>query len=460
MATPTMESDPGARSAGVLNRVFSTPNLVLFMVCLMYGLTYIDRINVNTAGPVLQKDFHLDPSQLGLVFSAFGWAYLCLQVSGGWLSDRFGARRTLTVCGIIWSLSTIMMGAVGSLFGLIVCRVILGLGEGATFPTATRALSDWAKPGSRGYVQGITHSFARFGNAITPPLVAWLIKMTSWRQSFVVLGSVSLVWALVWWLYFRDDPAQHRGTTAQERQTLTSYAIRTAKKPEPVPWLTLSLRMLPVTVVYFCYGWTLWLYLTWLPSFFLNTYKLDLKHAAISASGVYILGAVGNTLGGLTSDSILRRTGDRNRARRNIIIICFLVSFALMIPVMEAPWLGSVVPFVKLHQLNFVAACLAAAFFFAEFTIGPFWAIPMDIAPRYSGSASGIMNVGSALAAAVSPMVAGYVIKWTKNYSLPFIGSMALLLLGAMLAYWMKPNETLAGAELEPPADITKVKVA
>jgi hypothetical protein len=144
----------------------------------------------------------------------------------------------------------------------------------------------------------------------------------------------------------------------------------------------------------------------------------------------------------------LRRTGDRNKARRNIIIICFLVSFALMVPVMQAPWLGSVLPFVKLHQLNFVAACLAAAFFFAEFTIGPFWAIPMDIAPRYSGSASGLMNVGSALAAAVSPLAAGYVIKWTKNYTLPFNGSMGLLLLGANLAYWMKPKETFAGAEL------------
>jgi MFS family permease len=452
MATPTMKSQTGGEPAGVLQRVFSTPNLVLLMVCVMYALTYIDRINVNTAGPVLQKDLHLDASQLGWVFSAFGWAYLCLQVHGGWLSDRFGARRTLAVCGIIWSVSTIAVGLVGSFGALILCRVLLGLGEGATFPTATRALSDWATPGRRGYVQGITHSFARLGNAVTPPLVAWLIHLTSWRQSFVVLGIVSLVWAAVWWFYFRDDPAQHPGTTPQERQTLNSYAARIAKKREVVPWGALALRMLPVTVVYFCYGWTLWLFLTWLPSFFLHTYKLDLKHAAISASGVYVLGAIGNTAGGLTSDSILRRTGNRNKARRNIITICFLVSFALMFPVLKSHWLASVSPFVKLHELNFVAICLAAAFFFAEFTIGPFWAIPMDIAPRYSGSASGLMNLGSALAAAVSPLVAGYVIKWTNDYTLPFIGSMALLLLGSILAYWMKPNETLPGAELETKA--------
>ena len=104
-------------------------------------------------------------------------------------------------------------------------------------------------------------------------------------------------------------------------------------------------------------------------------------------------------------------------------------------------------PVMLTRNLNLVAICLSAAFFFAECTIGPFWAIPMDIAPRYSGAASGLMNVGSALAAAVSPLVAGYVIDWTKNYRLPFIGSMGLLLLGAIMAFWMKPNEPLPGAE-------------
>src|SRR5262249_59691496 len=107
---------PGVSASrpGILKRTFSAPNAVLLLVCLMYGLTYIDRINVNTAGPVLQKDLHLDPSQLGWVFSAFGWAYVCLQVSGGWLSDRFRARRTLTVCGIIWSVATVFLRLVGS----------------------------------------------------------------------------------------------------------------------------------------------------------------------------------------------------------------------------------------------------------------------------------------------------------------------------------------------------------
>lgn len=421
--------------------MFSASNIVLLLICVMYGLTYIDRINVNTASLVFQKDLHFNASQLGWVFSAFGWAYLVLQVHGGWLSDRFGARKTLTVCGIVWAGATIVTGLAGGLASMIVARVILGLGEGATFPTATRALSDWAPASLRGFAQGITHAFSRLGNALTPPLVAWLIWKTSWRGSFIVLGLVSLVWVIVWWAYFRDDPAKHRGISSLELQKLPSYAARMAKIKEPVPWGALIKRISPVTVVYFCYGWTLWLYLTWLPQFFKNTYHLDIKKSAIFSGGVFAAGVAGDFIGGVVSDYILHRTGNRDRARRDMIVIGFLASAAFMVPVMMS------------RNINLVAICLSAAFFFAECTIGPFWAIPMDIAPRYSGAASGIMNVGSALAAAVSPLVAGYIIQWTKNYSLPFIGSMGLLVLGVVMAYWMKPNVPLAGAELsEKPA--------
>jgi MFS family permease len=329
-----------------------------------------------------------------------------------------------------------LIGLVGSFTALIVCRVILGLGEGATFPTATRALADWFPAEKRGFAQGITHSFARLGNFFTPPLVAFLIAIGSWRLSFMVLGGVSLIWSLVWWFYFRDNPATHRGITTEELAVVPDYAAKKDRKNDPVPWMALTFRMAPVTLVYFCYGWTLWLYLTWLPQFFMHGYKLNLKNSALFSSGVFLAGVIGDTVGGLVSDRILIKTGDRNKARRNLVIAGFLLSLSFMVPVLRS------------HNLTTVALCLSAAFFFAEFTIGPFWAIPMDIAPRFSGSASGLMNIGSALAAAVSPLVAGYVIQKTNNWDLPFLGSIGLLLFGSIMAYWMKPNEPLPGTEL------------
>src|SRR2546423_10127817 len=153
----------------------------------------------------------LSNTQLGLVFSVFAYPYLLFQVIGGWVGDRFGPRRTLFWCGMIWAAATIMTGFVNGLLTLFVARVMLGFGEGATFPTATRAMQYWTPAGRRGFAQGITHSFARFGNAVTPPLVAWLMALYTWRGSFVILGSLSLIWVLVWLWYFRDEPQDHSG---------------------------------------------------------------------------------------------------------------------------------------------------------------------------------------------------------------------------------------------------------
>ena len=268
-------------------KVFSATTNVLILLCLMYGITYIDRVNVSTASAAFKQELHLTNTQVGLVFSAFAYPYLLLQIIGGWVSDRFGARRALTISAIIWASATLFTGLVASLGTMIFARVMLGLGEGATFPTATRAMSDWTPPGKRAFAQGITHSCARLGNAITPPLVAWLMALVTWRGSFVILGIVSTAWAIAWGLYFRDNPGDHPVITPQELEKLPPYASRSEKKKNPVPWLLLARRMLPVIIVYFCYGWTLWLYLAWIPQFFLHSYKLDLKNSALFSAGVF-----------------------------------------------------------------------------------------------------------------------------------------------------------------------------
>jgi MFS family permease len=405
---------------------------VLFLLCLMYGITYIDRVNISTAAAVFREELHIDAIQYGLIFSAFGYPYLLFQIIGGWVGDRFGARRALAIAGMIWASATVLMGLVGSFASMIAVRILLGFGEGATFPVATRAMSDWTPAGKRGFAQGITHSAARLGNAFTPPLVAWLIALVTWRGSFVIMGIGSFVWTIVWFLYFRDDPRDHPGISPQELTRLPPYRARGEMKRNPVPWGRLVPRMLPVSIVYFCYGWTLWFFLAWIPLYFLNSYKLRLTDSALFSAGVFLGGVVGDTLGGVVSDRIYERTHDRNKARRNLVVLGFLGSLLFMLPIL----------FV--HDVSVAAICLSIAFFFSEFTIGPMWAIPMDIAPRYAGTASGLMNTGSALAAILSPMIGGYIIAKTGSYEAPFVGGIALLLLGTVLAFWMRPDQELA----------------
>ncbi|MDB6099346.1 MAG: hypothetical protein QOK23_905 [Gammaproteobacteria bacterium] len=400
---------------------------VLGLLCVMYFITYMDRVNVSTAAIQFGKEFHLSNTQIGLVFSAFAYPYLIFQVIGGWVGDRFGPRRTLTICSIIWAGATVLTGLSTGLVSMLAARLLLGLGEGATFPTATRAMSNWTATNRRGFAQGITHAFARVGNAVTPPIVTWLMVAVSWRGSFIVLGLVSFIWAMVWAWYFRDNPRDHAKITAREIDILPAYVG--VKEAPAVPWRPLIRRMLPVTLVYFCYGWTLWLFLTWIPQYFLHNYHMDLKHSAVFAAGVFFAGVLGDSLGGHVTDWLLTRTQSRTKARSYMVVVCNLAALASLLPIL----------FV--HDSTVAAVALSLGFFFAEMTIGPMWAIPMDIAPRYSGTASGLMNTGSALAAILSPVVGGWIIDKTGNWDWPFIGSMGLMVVGAVCAFAMKPEQ-------------------
>ena len=402
------------------------PNRVLAVLCLMYLALYVDRVNISTAAPLMMADLGLTNTQFGLAVSAFSYPYAAIQLFGGWITDRFGARRTLIACGLLVCVSTILTGFVGGFASLIAMRVALGFGEGFAFPAATRAMATWLPPARWGHAQGITHAASRLGNALTPPLVVALIAVASWRGAFVAVGLASLTWVVLWLWVARDDPRQHKGMTRADIAELAPAVSDKAK--QPVPWLKLARRIAPVTAVDFCYGWTLWVFLTWLPIFFYKSFGLDLKHSALFTGGVLLAGVAGDTVGGLMSDRILRRTGDFQKARRNLIIVGMLGAFVFLLPV------------VLTHNLATVAISLSLACFFVELVVAPIWAVPMDIAPRFAGAASGMMNFGFGLAGILSPLLFGAALDVTGNWTVPFCASLALLLVGAGLSFFMRPD--------------------
>jgi MFS family permease len=270
--------------------------------------------------------------------------------------------------------------------------------------------------GRWGFAQGITHGASRLGNALAPPLIVTILAYTSWRGAFVILGLFSLDWVVFWaWVTRRD--ALSRVSPSTENVDETTPAI---------PWWRLAKRMAPVRVVDFCYGWTLWVFLTWLPSFFLKSFNLNLSSSAFFTGGVLLGGVAGDLVGGFLSDYIYHRTGSLQAARRNVIIAGMLGAFVFLIPV------------VLTHDLRVVAICLSLACFSSELVVAPIWAVPMDIAPRYAGAASGLMNFG--FAGIVSPIVFGGLLDLTGGWTAPFCGSIALLLVGASLALFMHPD--------------------
>ena len=417
-------------------RAFRATNIVLGLLCLMYLLTYLDRVNISTAiaSNEFIKEIPLSKVQMGFVFSAFAYPYLLFQVFGGWVADKVGPRKSLLFCGLIWSGATFATGLVHGMVSLVAARVILGFGEGATFPTATRAMSYWTPKGKRGFAQGITHAFSRLGNSLAPWLVALIIVTISWRASFLIIGMVGIIWALVWGFYYRDDPKSHPAMTAEEIASLPAY-VPNRKTAVKVPWRRLIPRMAPVTVVYFCYGWMLWLFLSWIPSFFKGQFHLDLKTSALFASGIFISGVVGDILGGFVSDQLYEKTHNVKLARCSLIAVMMTLCGISLLPILFS------------RNINIVALSLSAGFFFAEMTIGPMWAIPMDIAPKFSGTASALMNIGSASAAIVSPVIGGYLIQTTGSWMLPFIVSGVIILIGAALTFTMHPERPLLDEE-------------
>jgi MFS family permease len=399
---------------------------VLILICLLYLIQYSDRVNISTAAGAIAKEMHLSNTELGFVFSAFAYPYAIVQLFGGWLGDKIGPRRMLTIFGLIVASACILTSFASGLVSLAICRFLLGVGEAPTLATATGAMARWLPVHRRGLGQGLTHAFARIGSAVTPPVIALMMGVWNWRMPFIVAGVVGIVWVVVWHLYFRDAPASHPGVTPEELATLPRVVKPHLKVKVPV--LPLLRRMLPVTIVDFCYAWTLWVFLTWLPSFFLNHYHLDLKASALFTSGIFVAGIVGDTLGGVFSDRIYERTGNVQKARRNVIVLGMAGAIVFLAPVL----------FIK--DLAIVSTCLCCAFFFMELVIAPLWAVPMDIAPDYCGTASSFMNVGFGVAGIVSPLVFGFVIDRTGNWQLPFAISVALLFVGIVMSFFMRPD--------------------
>src|SRR4051812_13326763 len=208
------------------------------MLCGMYFLYFLDRTNLAIAGPVMRADMGLSNTDLGLLFAAFGVPYALLQPLGGAVGDKFGPRLTLGVCAFVVCAATAWMGAATGMVSLFCARVLLGLGEGTGFPTATRAMSSWTPRGRWGFAQGVTHAFSRVGNAATSLIVVGLMAVSSWRAAFFVLAAATLIWAVTWLSYFRDDPRSHPAMTADDLARLAPSG-RGGARP-PIPWLALA----------------------------------------------------------------------------------------------------------------------------------------------------------------------------------------------------------------------------
>jgi sugar phosphate permease len=412
---------------------------VLLLISVMYLITYLDRVNISTAAPQISKEFGFDKITMGVIFSAFVWAYALFQVPGGWLSDRFGARGVLAGVVAYWSVMTAATAAAFSATSFVAIRFLFGVGEAGAFPGATRAMQLWYPRAERGLVQGVTHSASRLGAAIAPPLVVLIMSRFGWRPVFFICGGVGLIWSLWWAVSYRNLPEEHRLVNPAELEHIRGRDESGNIKPPPmekqvnVPWATLirSPNMWAIMCAYFTYVYCLWIFLSWLPSYLIEARHFTLIKVGLYASLPLFAGVIGDTVGGLATDWLLKVTGSAKIGRRVVAIVGLLGCAVCIVP-------------AALTENAYVAVYgLTASLFFLEFTIGPSWAVPMDTGGKYSGTVSGMMNMAGNFGGALSPLVFGFLVQY-GSWQAPFIVAACLLVAGAAVwAFWLDPDKQI-----------------
>jgi MFS family permease len=426
-----MANDPkGPVSAGMFarGRLVSTSTFMTVIFCSLYFLMYLDRINISMAAKSIVKDFKLSNVELGIAFSAFSWPYLIGQWVGGWSANKIGVKLTLALCIIVAGVATFFSGIVVGLGTLFAARLFVGVGEGPVFSAATQGMRHWYSDKRYGYIQGITHAAARFGGAVAPLIVAGCIALSGWRFSFFICGLVTLAWLGLWWLNYTEDPRDHSRITEAEVAEIVppTKGVRHAR----TPWWPLLKRVFPVTMVDFSYGWMLWVFISWIPLYFVNRFHLDINSTAMRTATALIAGVIGDTVGGLASDWLLEKTGSKLIARNVFIALCLLLAAACLSATMFT------------SNINAVTLLLFTAFFCSEAVCGPIWAVPMDITREYAGIAGGIMNSGFAIAGVVSPIVFGWIIDRSKSFTVPFWVTVGICVTGALLTVFMRPDRS------------------
>ena len=412
---------------------------ILVLIGLMYLITYLDRVNISTAAPMISKEFGFDKITMGVIFSAFVWAYAMFQVPGGWLGDRFGARNVLTIIVGYWSVMTAATAAATGATSFMALRFLFGIGEAGAFPGATRAMQLWYPRHERGFVQGITHSASRLGAAIAPPIVVLIMTTLGWRSVFYICGAVGFVWSVLWYFAYRNLPEDHALVNEAELKHIrgtdekgNAKKANVEKKPS-VPWGTLlrSPNMWAIMCAYFTYVYCLWIFLSWLPSYLVEFRHFTLLKVGFLASLPLWAGVVGDTVGGLATDWLLAKTGNIKLARRAVAIVGMLGCAVFIVP-------------AALAENAYTAVyCLTASMFFLECTIGPSWAVPMDMGGEHSGTVSGMMNMAGNIGGALSPIVFGVLVQF-GSWQAPFIVAACLLVLGAAVwAFWLDPGTSV-----------------
>jgi len=406
---------------------------VMALVFAAAFVTYLDRVCISVAAPLMQADLGLSELQFGWVFTAFYAAYTVFEMPSAWLGDRWGQRRTLARIVTCWSIFTILTGAVRHFAALLATRFVFGAAEAGAFPTLSRALSRWFPPQERSRANGLLWMGARSGGALAPPIAVLLISAFGWRWSFAAFGGLGIVWALICWLWYRDDPADHGSVDSDELAMIRAGSASKPNAGEPTPWrrMLTDRNVLLLFSTYFCSGFGFQFFVTWLPTYLTKEYGLSLTRSGFYSGLPLAAGAAGCALGGVAADFITSHSGSLVWGRRAVGCGGFLLG---------AIGYGAA---IAVNSPLAAVACLVLASGAHDLTLPVLWATCTDAGGKFGGTSSGFVNFASCISGVTAPLVSAQLARVFGSFNAVFCVAAALYLIGGTLWLLIDPRRSI-----------------
>ena len=411
------------------------PIRFLLVVCtfLLTVLLYIDRACISAAKDEICSDLGFDLTDFGWVMAVFTLGYALFQVPTGKLADKFGPRGVISGIVFIWSALTALTGFAWNYVSMLFIRFFFGAGEAGAFPSLAKVVFNWFPVKERGVVQGINFSGSRLGAAFALPLVAWMITVVGWRSSFFIFGGVGIVFAILWFLFFKNKPEESKTLGDTEKEYILANRQEAAAKPVAIPFSKIikSKNVWMTMIQYVCSNFTFYFTLTWMFPFIKTKFGLSPVEAGLYSSVPLIAGAVGNWFGGVLVDWLYRVKGLKISRRIPPIIGFTLAAFGMVMVTASTSSTMAVV-------------FLAIAVFGADMTLSPSWAFCIDIGKDNAGAVSGTMNMAGNLGAFITIIAYPYLFEWTGS-NIPFFYIAASLSVVAIVMWlFMNPQKVVS----------------
>jgi MFS transporter, ACS family, hexuronate transporter len=395
--------------------------IVGFLLFCAGGLNYVDRAAMSVAAPFVRAELHISDYQMGLLFSAFFTGYCVFCFVGGWCADRFGPRRVFASAALFWSLFCAATAAMSSFTGLLVVRVLFGIGEGPMGTTINKSITNWFPREESGRAVGFVAIGQPLGAAIAAPLIGLFALNFGWRIAFVVTGVLGLLWIAAWLCFFRDTPEQHPRVSAVERELIASSHASAAaiqrdawlndqKLQSGGVWVHLfSMRVLAIAIAFFASNYLLYFLLSWLPSYLVDYQHLNIREMSIVGAIPWLGAAIGLGAGGWLSDGLVKRARDGVSVRKGIILTALVSASVLMLVTMRA------------QSAVLAVLSISVASIFSFMIPQNCWVLVREVVPDNKvGVTGGFVHFVANFAGLLAPGVTGWIVQYGGGYPIAF----------------------------------------